>query len=542
MRIVDSLALPPLASLYLAQLGPDPEKLAEFVDTLEPGVPKNEKWVMMVSTQFGCPVGCRMCDAGAMGYRGNLSAAQILGQIRHVVRENPGLDVRRHPKVKIHFARMGEPALNPDVLKALEMLAREFPYDGILPSLSTVAPKSPSVERFFEELLALKNSLYPGGRFQLQFSLHSTDEERRKIIVPIKKWSLEEVSLYGQRFVAGGDRKITLNFALAKGERLDPRRIDEVFSPAKFLVKITPVNPTEAAARRGAAHLWGEAPDGIKADAGELEALGFDVIISPSLPEEISAQTSCGQLWSAALKGRAATMLASLKRLEESYVGPENLNAKSRDWAARIAHCLRRSFELKPGKAGLLVMDMQELFLDPRSPSFLPPARAILGNVRALVQAFRGAGRPVYFTRHAHRDPAKDGGLMPQWWRSVCLDGTPEARISPALEPGKSRVLRKCRYSAFTNRSLGRILSRDGVEELAVCGVATNLCVESTIRDAFDRGFKTFVVLDATAARAEELHLAALKNLAHGFSTVLSAAQITAAIRSDHERNTAGTV
>ncbi|MBI4669014.1 MAG: radical SAM protein [Elusimicrobia bacterium] len=215
MRIIGRKDYPGLASLYLAELRDNPDLMVEFVDTVEPGVPKKDKWVMMISTQFGCAVGCRMCDAGALGYRGNLTAEEMLAQVRHIAAQNPELDILRHPKVKIHFARMGEPALNPEVLEALRRLSAEFPGKGIIPTVSTIAPRSPMVGRFMDELLEIKDRFFSNGRFQLQISLHSASDDERSDITPIKKWGMEEIAAYGSRFVKPGDRKVTLNFALS---------------------------------------------------------------------------------------------------------------------------------------------------------------------------------------------------------------------------------------------------------------------------------------------------------------------------------------
>ncbi|MBI2069629.1 MAG: isochorismatase family protein [Elusimicrobia bacterium] len=520
MRIVEQRRVAGLASLYLAELRNNPGLLIEFVDTLEPGVPKRDKWVMMVSTQFGCPVGCRMCDAGSLGFQGNLTAEEIMEQIRLLVRFNPGLNIQRHPKAKIHFARMGEPALNPATLEALRLLGREFGYPGILPSISTVAPKSAPTFAFFEELLRIKDAYYAGGRFQLQFSVHSLDEEKRRMIVPVKKWSLEDISRFGERFVKPGDRKITLNFALGPDEARDPGGLDHYFSPEKFLVKITPVNPTAASNRSQTTNVWQKAPEPIMEYAGRLKKEGFDVILSPSLPQEIDAATSCGQLWSAALKKRARLTAGNLLKDVQSYVHGENLPAKTDCWKTQISELNRRKFVLDAEKAGLLIVDMQEFFLSPRSEAYLPASRAIFSNVRLLAETFRAAGRPVFYSLHAHKNPSLDGGLMTLMWKKVCLAGTPEARVSPALEPREGEVFRKCRYSVFSNPKFEAALYRGGVEHLVVAGVMTNLCVESTVRSAFDFGFKTFVAMDATAAQSEELHLASLRNLACGFSSV----------------------
>lgn len=529
MKILTERELPGLASLYLAELRGSRDHVVEFVDTIEPRVPKSRKWVIMISTQFGCAVGCRMCDAGLLGYRGNLSADEMLAQVWHVLARNEALDAAGHPKLKVHFARMGEPSLNPAVLDAIERLSDELPGPGLLPSVSTVAPDTPVVEPFFERLRAIKDERFGGGRFQLQFSVHATDEERRSAIVPIRKWSLERIARFGESFVGPDDRKITLNFALGDGGDVEPKAVADIFDRRKFLVKITPVNPTQAALQARLPAAWSTPPASIEERVAGLRSLGFEVIVSPSDPEEIEAATSCGQLWSGSMAERAGTALRNRERQRRSYITVETLPWKAQAWAAELEPFRRRSLRPRPDKTGLLVMDMQQLFLDPQSVAYLPPARAVLGRVRETVEAFRRAGRPVFFTYHAHEDPAADGGLMTLWWRTVCRAGTPWAEISPLLEAGE-RVFRKVRYNGFTNPDLEPALRRAGVEDLVFAGVATNLCVESTARDAFDRGFRTFVALDATAARAEELHLAALKNLAHGFSTVMTAAQLAEAV------------
>jgi 23S rRNA (adenine2503-C2)-methyltransferase len=495
MRILERREIPGLAGLYLAELPGEGMRMVEFVDTVEPGVPKEKKWVLMISTQFGCAVGCRMCDAGAMGFHGNLTAAEMLAQVRRVVSDNPGLDPRAHPKFKIHFARMGEPALNPAVLEALSVLPSELPFPGLMPSLSTVAPKTPEAEDFLEKLIAVKDAHYPGGRFQLQFSVHAADPALRKKIVPVPVWSLKEIAAYGGRFVRGGDRKITLNFALPEGERLNPGELRRVFDPALFLIKITPVNPTRSAEQNGSAYVWNDIPAGLAGDSAALEAAGFTVILSPSAPEELEAEVSCGQLWASRMKKRAADGMRKKDRRGRTL--PFN-------WA----------------RSALLVVDMQGFFLDPGSPAYMPQAHPALLNAGRLGRSFREAGRPVFFTAHAGEARSGDGGLMALWWKKACRAGTPEAEVFAALGPLDGEVFRKCRYSAFTNPELLEKLRALGVDSLVVAGLKTNLCVESTVREAFDRGFMCIAAGDAMAARTRELHLASLASMADGFAMV----------------------
>jgi 23S rRNA (adenine2503-C2)-methyltransferase len=532
MRIVETRTAEGLGTLYLADLGSGgEERLIEFVDTREPGVPKARKWVFMISTQVGCAVGCRMCDAGAAGYGGNLSVAEMLGQVRFVARRNPALDLRRHPKVKVHFARMGEPSLNPAVLPALRALAREAPNRGLIASISTVAPKTPVVAPWFEELRRVKDECYPGGRFQLQFSLHAADEGRRGAIVPIRKWSLTEVAAYGRRWMRPGDRRVTLNFAPGPGEGLDDAAIARVFDPEHFLVKVTPVNPTEAAVRGGCVRVWHRTPGDLGAAARRLRSRGFKVVLSPSTAAELEGETSCGQLWSRRLKEAAAAALRAREREARGYVTVDSMAQKAGAWLRALESERPRSAAFDPARAALLVVDMQEFFLDRRSPAYLPPARAALLNTRRLVEAFRRAGRPVLFSVHAHRGSRRaGGGLMAGWWKEVCRAGSPEARVAAVLEPRPADVYRKTGYSVFSNPELAARLRAARVSGLVLAGVKTDLCVESTARAAFDLGWPTCVAADATAARTEEQHVAALRAMARGFSAVVLAGDLTAAL------------
>ena len=248
MRIVSTTGDPKFATVYVAEMRGNPENLIEFVDAVDPRYPKKEKWVIVVSTQIGCPVGCLMCDSGAF-FNGNLTKEEIFAQIDHVFSVHRSLFTvhcfLNHPKLKIQFARMGEPSLNPNVLDVLQEIPSRYQVKGILPCIATTAPQGS--DKWFEKLIQIKEEYYNSGRFQLQFSLNSTDETKRQKIMPIKKWDLKEISKYGERFYQVGDRKVVLNFALADPADFDTQLIADIFNSDKFIIKITPVNPTEAA-------------------------------------------------------------------------------------------------------------------------------------------------------------------------------------------------------------------------------------------------------------------------------------------------------
>ncbi|MFZ1947029.1 MAG: radical SAM protein [bacterium] len=288
MRIIGSAGREDIARVYLAEVRPGQH--IEFVESLQPPLPRSEKWVLIVSTMLGCPVGCAICDAGGR-YAGNLSAAEIFSQIRYLVgRRFPTGDVAVK-KFKIQFARMGEPSLNPEVLAVLEDLPHRYSAPGLMPSISSVAPAA--AERFFEQLLEIKRRAYSGGRFQLQFSLHTTDRESRDVIMPIRRWDLPQIAAYGDRFCQKGDRKVVLNFAPAEGMPLEAAVLARFFNPAKFVVKLTPINPTHQARRNGLRGLVGPSDGG--AVAGDLRAAGFGVIVSVGELEENLIGSNCGQ-------------------------------------------------------------------------------------------------------------------------------------------------------------------------------------------------------------------------------------------------------
>jgi 23S rRNA (adenine2503-C2)-methyltransferase len=291
MRVFAVTGTPEVAEVFMADMGQ--ERMVEFVEALQPPFSRDERWVLMVSTLFGCPVKCLICDAGG-SYRGKPTAEEILHQIDHMVyRWYPDGRVPAS-KFKIQFARMGEPSFNLAVLDVLEQLPRRYNAPGLLPSISTIAPHG--VDAFFEGLLDVKNRLYGNRRFQFQYSIHTTDVNLRDKLIPVRKWSFSQMAAYGERFYRPGDRKITLNFALAEGMPVEPDVMLRYFDPDRYLVKITPVNPTCHAVQNGlSTHIDPYRPETGQAVAQSLTAVGYDVIISIGEVEENAIGSNCGQ-------------------------------------------------------------------------------------------------------------------------------------------------------------------------------------------------------------------------------------------------------
>ncbi len=228
MKVIASAGREDIAMVYIGE-GRD-GNLVEFVESLQPPLPRQKKWVLLVSTMYGCPIGCKMCDAGGY-YKGKPSMDDILDQIDFLVQQRYPDRIIPCEQWKIQFARMGEPALNSAVLSVLDELPRRYQAAGLMPSLSTVAPRG--AERFFERLLEIKNTHYSRGNFQFQFSIHTTDENMRSELIPVKKWSFAEMAAYGERFYSRLDRKITLNFALSRNMPVEPAVLISYFDPAR---------------------------------------------------------------------------------------------------------------------------------------------------------------------------------------------------------------------------------------------------------------------------------------------------------------------
>jgi 23S rRNA (adenine2503-C2)-methyltransferase len=289
MKILGRVGTDDLANVYLAET--ESGKYIEFVESIQPPIPREKKWVLIVSTLFGCPVGCTMCDAGTW-YKGKLSENEIFEQIDYLV-------ISRYPdriipaeKFKIQFARMGDPSFNKNVLEVLKKLPDRYSATGLLPSISTVAPNG--TDYFFDQLIEIKNKYYSGGSFQMQFSIHSTDEKVRDSLIPINKWDFKKIADYGARFFRNGDQKIALNFALEEKSPIEINKLERYFNPDIFIIKLTPVNPTISA-------IENKLKDGLTKNIDRINSLvqylkqKYDVIISIGELEENKIGSNCGQ-------------------------------------------------------------------------------------------------------------------------------------------------------------------------------------------------------------------------------------------------------
>jgi nicotinamidase-related amidase len=214
-----------------------------------------------------------------------------------------------------------------------------------------------------------------------------------------------------------------------------------------------------------------------------------------------------------------------------SDITAQNLSSRADAWQAELAgdgigRCLPQG-PLDPGETALLVIDMQRFFLREDSHAFLPAGVAILDNVTRLIAGWRAAGGPVILTRHAVAE-GEDPGVMAHWWQDTVREGSDDAKLDPDVATAADGlpVLRKTRYSVFRGTGLEEQLRSLGIRQVALAGVMTHLCVETSARDAFVRDFEVVLAIDATATASEKLHIGSLRALGHGFARLARTAEL----------------
>lgn len=198
---------------------------------------------------------------------------------------------------------------------------------------------------------------------------------------------------------------------------------------------------------------------------------------------------------------------------------------------------------LDPSKTALVVIDLQNGFLAPGQPGELPAAREIVGNVNRIASALRSAGGHVVWVKHTHVDASADPWSRfidfsaAGWGRALneaLVPGLEGHELYPALQaaPEDETVL-KTRFSALIQGSsdLHERLQARAIDTVIVTGTISNVCCESTARDAMMLNYKVFFVSDANAARTDAEHNATLANMMLWFADVRSADAVVELIR-----------
>ncbi len=255
-------------------------------------LPLREKWVITISTQYGCSMNCNFCDVPKVGNGSNATFDDLIRQVLTGIKLHPEVETTK--RLNIHYARMGEPTWNPNVLDATRWFKTHIdPEYHIHPVVSTMMPrKNIWLKTFIHTWMRMKNRLLR-GEAGLQLSINSTDEAERAEMFSNNACTLEEIANIMEGIIPSG-RKITLNFAVA-GYTIDTSILIKYFNPGDYIIKLTPMHKTTEAIKNG-----------IQTDGdyttmypyleieGKLKDAGYDVLVFIASEYEDLGRITCG--------------------------------------------------------------------------------------------------------------------------------------------------------------------------------------------------------------------------------------------------------
>lgn len=265
-------------------------------------MPLSEKWVVTLSTQYGCVMKCNFCDVPNVPWGGNVTQQDLFQQLENAINCFPS--VKYTERLNIHFARMGEPIFNDNVFKFSRYLFKHKRFieqdlglkiEVIHPVLTTSLPKAlKSIESRLLDWCDIKNNVF-NGQAGLQFSINSTSEEQRETMFGNMSLSLVDFAKIAEKLPSPISRKYCLNFAYSTDFEIDAKLLASLFDSNKFMCKITPIHNNNACNRNGIATIGGyDSYLPYKKPEEDLKEAGFYVLVFvPSIDEEDGLVT-CG--------------------------------------------------------------------------------------------------------------------------------------------------------------------------------------------------------------------------------------------------------
>jgi nicotinamidase-related amidase len=203
-------------------------------------------------------------------------------------------------------------------------------------------------------------------------------------------------------------------------------------------------------------------------------------------------------------------------------------------------------FAIKKDKCALLVIDMQDEFVQPHStPYWIPEATRQVPLIKKLIAACRHHAIPVIFTvfsrTNSYLDRPASGKFMPNRFPDMDIDQSGyfiKGNVWKELKPQKDDlVIHKPSYGAFYDTPLETILKNLNRDTIIICGTMTNFCCGTTARQGYERGFKVVFGSDVTSTDDMTMQEPELKVLRKGFARVLSAEQIVNALNDTNQTN-----
>ena len=189
---------------------------------------------------------------------------------------------------------------------------------------------------------------------------------------------------------------------------------------------------------------------------------------------------------------------------------------------------------INPKQTALLIIDMQNDFVEKGAVLEIPSTRSNLKGYKKFIDFCRQKGITVIYTRHcydAKKNPI-EARLFPQLKEAGLREGTPSWDVCDALKPEKNDIIiNKTRYDAFYNTNLGNILKNKKVKNLIITGTMTEVCCESTARSGMFQDYNIFFCADMNYTLTEEAQENTLKGIAAHFGDVTTTSKIMKRIK-----------
>ena len=256
-----------------------------------------DKLVVTVSSQKGCPMNCNFCDCPKLGFKGNATLPELVTEIMSGVALS---GIKHGKRLNVHYARMGEPTFNPNVITSAEYIAKmlgdegsDVTFDEYHPVVSTMMPKTNKNLKEFLHKWVETGFVYGGeDGFGLQFSINTLDEDDRNAMFRNRSMSLQEISDVIRELPMPKKRKYTLNFTVTSKSNLDVDLMNKYFDKEKCIVKITPIHETVEAVDEGYEIV--KDFDVYEKFEQPLVDDGWDVIVFVPSKEEDADRITCG--------------------------------------------------------------------------------------------------------------------------------------------------------------------------------------------------------------------------------------------------------
>lgn len=188
------------------------------------------------------------------------------------------------------------------------------------------------------------------------------------------------------------------------------------------------------------------------------------------------------------------------------------------------------TLRLDSATTAVVVVDVQRLFTDMVGAPIEPPLNDVLPRIGRFVDDSRKAGATIVLVRTIIAPDAHSRSTRqwPEFMRAGMAPDAPGSTFDPCLnpQPGDIEVLKQ-RYSAFIGTRLDEILRERGIVSIVVLGLTTNVCVQSTARDAWQRDYETITLADCCAEIGPGSHDASLAWTARNFGAVCTSDEVT---------------